>query len=204
MAKGDHLFARFDSFSAVEHYKKALKEELRVLPEAKLKGTNIDDWIKFYVDKFRVNIPKLSRDAIEGDMTDVQLNARHFRDRFYFDDREAFIPTPGTQIKFTVPYEGDEAAFECSGNKIYASFPSAEVRSNALVFTCQMIDHDADKINNNFDKDLNAVEGHLRDLEGNFREFNDSIEATVRQMLEERLEKFKKDHELASKLKYPL
>lgn len=202
---GERLFGEFDSYSAIEHQKKQLKEDLRKISEPELKGTDIEGWVQHFKDKYEVTVPTLDRSGIEGDVQDVQLNARHFRSQFHFDDGDSgFIPTPGTEVRFYVPFTGDAEVFRCSGNTMYATFPSAHVGEGRLSFSYQTVDHDANTINANFERDLNTIEGHLRGLETAFRELNQAIEPMVRQELSTRLAKFMKDAELASSLKYPL
>jgi hypothetical protein len=201
----DRLFSKFDSYSAIEHLKKNLSEKLQNMSEPELRGTSIDDWVKYFISKFSANIPKLVRQGIEGDYKDTQLNARHFNQRVFYNEMDDdFIPMTGTEVIFFVPFEGDAVFFDCSGNTLYASFPSAEVSPEKLTFRYQTIDQISETINTGFERDLSKIEEHLRSLDGLFSDFNKSIEPTVKQLLSKRIEKFKRDEELMSKLKYPL
>jgi hypothetical protein len=70
--------------------------------------------------------------------------------------------------------------------------------------TYQFTDPNPDQVNNKFEQDLNTIEKHLKSMESAFSTWNNQIENIVREILEERLQKFEKDKQLAGKLKYPI
>lgn len=199
------LFKKFDALSAVDHYKKKLIEEITNLSEQELRGTTSEHWEQFFQNKYEFNVPSLDRSKIETELLDTKLDAsRYGGDRYYFrdDGREHLID--GIEIKLFIPYTGDKDLFDCSGNSIYHSTPDAEIQSNQLVLVYRYTEHNSEKINSDTQKDVNFIEGFLNGLVTQFAEYNKSITSIVRQHLEKRIEKLKKDEELKAKLTFPL
>jgi hypothetical protein len=203
-SREEHLFASFDSSSIIQNAMLGLNSDLINLKEHEIKGTSVNEWIKFFSEKYSIRVPSLLENEIQGDVQDVLLDARQFPSSFHLGQVDGFAPVAGTEIKFYVPFHGEPLLFRCRGNTIYASFPMAEVLESQIIFSYRVIAHDVEKINKTFDNDLRTVSSHLKSLEEQFSVFNKSIDPSVQAKLSERFEKLKKDEDLGSKLKFPL
>lgn len=202
--KGKYLFHKFDGHSLQEHMKKKLKDAIANLSELQVKGTNLDDWIIYFEQEFKIDVPKLDRDGVSMDVNDEKLDARQFRSRFAFRDENRPIMVDGNVFHLHIPFQGDPELFNCSGNRIMHNSVYADIADGELVLTYEDVDHDVDKINSSMEKDISFIEGFLNELRSYFTEYNNSIKGQVSSHLAQRIEKFKKDDELKSKLKFPL
>lgn len=199
-----YLFHDFDGHSLQEHTKQNLKKAISDLREAELKGTSLEDWIKFYEQEYSLDVPVINREGITYQSNEVKLDARNFHSRIHYGYSDEPVLVNGNSFVFHIPFTGDPELFKCSGNKIMHNSIHAQILTNELLISYTLIDHDADKLNQSVEKDIGMIEGFLRDLTGQFAQFNGSISGIVQSNLEQRLEKFKKDEELKSKLKFPM
>lgn len=198
------LFERFDSFAAIEHYKKLLIEEVQNLREQEIKGTTSEHWVAYFQNKFELDVPKIDRANIESELFDTKLDARNFGERYYIRDHSKEVLIDGIELKLYIPYQGNRELFECSGNSLMHSSPKAEIQHNQLVLTYRYTDHNPERINTDTKKDVDYIEGFLKNLTNQFATYNNSIPGIVQQYLNDRIEKLKKDEELKSKLAFPL
>lgn len=199
-----YLFHDFDAHSIQETHRQKLRQEISNLSEDQLRGTSLDEWIKFFEDKYGLDVPVIDRENVYIDVRDTKLDARKFQERIYFMDGNRPVIVDGNQVIVHVPYTGDKDLFRCSGNRVYHNSVNAEIKATEIVITQEHIEQNADKVNSQVEKDISFIEGFLSEMRNLFTEFNRSIRGIVEERLSQRLEKFKKDEEMKSKLKFPI
>lgn len=199
------LFHKFDSHSAIEHYKSKLILELTNLTEPELKGTSIAGWIEFFRQKFSLQTPIILHDQIYFEMEDVKVDASKFYNRYARDPyNNDPVMVDGNTFTLTIPFEGNKDLFFCSGNRIYHRSIKAKIVGDNLILKYDYISEDSEKINSDSKNDIKYIEELLECMRSAFENYNSSIAGIVQQYLNERIEKFKKDEELKSKLAFPL
>ncbi|NUN04484.1 MAG: hypothetical protein HUU57_01870 [Bdellovibrio sp.] len=199
-----YLFHDFDGHSVQEAHRQKLKEEISNLSEDQLRGTSLDEWIKFFEDKYGLDVPVIDRENVYIDIRDTKLDARKFRERIHFMDGNRAVMVDGNQVVVHIPYTGDKDLFRCSGNRVYHNSVNAQITATEVLITQEHIEQDAEKINSQAEKDISFIEGFLSEMRNLFGEFNRSIRGMVEERLSQRLEKFRKDEEMKSKLKFPI
>ena len=140
---------------------------------------------------------------IQASQEETQVDVSHDPRRFIFDRSRPFY-LPGTTVSFHVPFDGDSELFGAQPSSFTSCPPQADVRDGELVFSFKRLDHDAQVVKAEFERQLAAVRQYLSWVQNDVAPFNESLRAKAKQRIEHRREKLLKDQGMVSQLGYPL
>lgn len=199
----NYLFSKYDWFSVDRHQRHQLTKEVAGLDGDRLLNTSIDDLCRYFEEKYRVNVPVLRRDDIVADQRETQIDVSHDQMRFIRDRSLPFM-VPGTMVEVTVPFEGDEAAFNIQPTTWSSSPPYGEVRNGALILRIEGTNLDADGVRAQIDRNLDEIESHLKTLRTNADGLNSQLASVAREAIEQRRKKLLADRNLVSGLGFKM
>lgn len=187
------LFAKYDASAALDAQQRRLVDELdRHDPDAVMTA-NPDELTDYFVEKFRVDVPRLREEDIEVSQSDSQFDARRDSNRVVFD-RSRPIYIPGTEYTFHVPYSGETPLFYTRASTYTMNPPRAVVTESEVQFRYLVAQgSDSTGIKGEFERELGRVREHLSWLENQFGPFNDGLREQVRQRLDQRRAKLVAD-----------
>ena len=85
MARDDHLFSKYDWFSFEDSQLKKLEDEIAGRDENRLLNTSVEDLCKYFVEKYRIDVPVLNMDEITVDRRETQINVSRDPHRIIID-----------------------------------------------------------------------------------------------------------------------
>jgi len=125
------------------------------------------------------------------------------RGRDIYDRNRPFHIT-GTEVMFYIPFEGDEALLNCVASMRTFNPPAGDVVGRELVLRFTRLDHDADAIKAECEREVEKIKQCVGWIAIDVRPFNDSLEQEIRTAIDKRREKLLADRKLVSSLGYDL
>jgi hypothetical protein len=203
MARPNHLFYTFDLRNGLESSSQKLAAEIAAVPSNKLLNLTPDDLADQFFERFHIEVPVIRDADIQVSQNEVQVDVSHDPMRAVFDRSRPFY-VAGTSVTFHVPFDGEAKMFGAKPSTFSMRLPVAEVRGQELVFTFERLDHDAEAVKRDFERELGEVKEWIEWVRNDVKQFNDSLRIKAKQIIERRREKVLKDQGLASQLGFPL
>jgi hypothetical protein len=161
---------------------------------------SFDDLTNHLMDKFHVEPISLLKDEIHiGDSGDTTVDMSQ---DFRYTTRATHVPA--TFAEFVIPFNGDAIIFRLRPSTTNFNFPHARVIDQALHLRYTSVEHNSAAMRSGFDNDLKNIEEHLQWGVGEIQNYNQRLEETIRQRLNQRKEKFLKDRGLVEALGFPI
>lgn len=187
------LFSQFDGSAVLRGQVEKAATEVQSLPEDRLLNTEIDSLARYFVDKYRVEVPTL-------DLNNV-VASEHEREVEVFDGySRGSVLVRGTAFDFEIPFTGDAEVFRMTPNSYDSGPPQAEIRGSVVCFSVEGRELTEDAIKQQFERTRNSIQKYLewhRDL---WRTQDQQIETAVRSAIEQRRERLLKQKALAAGL----
>jgi hypothetical protein len=153
------------------------------------------------VVRFRLRVPLLKRTGIvqlPTEEIDVNVSG-DFRRPFLDSTRPHYIK--GTALQIAVPFVGEATLFKYGVSPLNGPIPG-EIRENALVLSYLGERPNSAAVRQEFENTLDRVEKMLEMVRGPAEEWNRSLPALLRDLLEQRRSKI--DHDQGLSLGYPV
>ena len=166
MGRDDCLFSKVQWFFFEGNQRKELTEEVNDWDENQLLNTSVEDFCRYFVDKYRIDIPVLNRDGIVVDQHETRIDVSKDRSRAIRDRSQPFY-IPGTEIEITVPFTGDSLAFTITPTIYSLNPPSGNIRDDTLIFFITGVDLETDKVRDEINSTLKRVDSYLTNLRTN-------------------------------------
>ena len=130
LAEPSLLFSKIDSFAAQRREMELIQEEIQGIGGNRLLNTPIDDLVEYFQQKYRIDVPTLQEDRIETEVHEVDFDVSRDAGR---DSRGRPILVRGSEISYTVPFQGDETIFN-----VRRPYPTDCVRAGSvrLIMRC--------------------------------------------------------------------
>lgn len=184
----------------------ALAKEIDALPPANVTGSDIEQLIQYFIDKYTISVPTLDEARIEIDHRETKIDVSRDPQRIAFHinpGKPAYVT--GTSYTYHVPFsDGDSALFSLRSSTYSSNFPAAVVGENELRFTYEDPGHDANRVSNEFANDLKSTKEFLARLDTDVQQYNQQLPTAARNRLTERRAKLTKDQAIVQTLGYPL
>src|SRR2546425_11235260 len=97
MSEGELLFVKHDSLAAQGNQPRALAEAIETYDHDTILTANIDELVDYFVEKYRIDVPRLLEDEITLAQEDTRFDARLDPNRIVFDPSRPFW-IPGTRL----------------------------------------------------------------------------------------------------------
>ena len=203
MARDDHLFSKYDWFSFQDSQLKKLEDEIAGWDENRLLNTSVEDLCKYFVKKYRIDVPVLNMDEITVDRRETQINVSRDPHRIIID-RSRPVYVPGTEIEITVPFTGDFLAFTITPTVYSSSPPRGIVKDGTLTLFITGVDLEVDKVRSEIDQKVDHIDSYLTNLRTSAETLNSKLDSTARQCIKRRCEKLLADQNLVASLGFKL
>ena len=197
------LFHRFELRAALRERDTKLTQSVATVSASEILSRPPDHLAEELCDTFRIDPPVLRESDIQASQEETQVDVSHDARRFILD-RSGPFHVPGTTVSFHVPFDGDPELFGARPSSFTSSPPHADVRDGELVFSFEGVDHDAEAVKAEFERELAAVRQYLSWLLNDVVPFNESLRANAKERIERRRQKLLKDQGMVSQLGYPL
>jgi hypothetical protein len=136
------------------------------------------------VSKYALEAPTLRRDeiAVAGE-SEVDIDASRDPTRLVFD-RSTPAYVKGAEITIAVPFDGSPSLFHYRPSTFKMSgTPSARVSEGELLLTYRVLDHNKERLRNDYEGDLRSIEEYLgwirQDVDAYVRELRPNVENLV-------------------------
>lgn len=204
MAREDYLFNSTPASNLSDHQRSQMLREIEGMDSDRLLNTNTEDFIKYLLEKYRIDIPILNEAAAEADQKEVRRDISGDPRRMgHYLDRGPVIAT-GTEVVIDVPFSGDAAMFSIQPQTFYSVPPLGEISNQAIKFRCWGTNMQPESVRAQFDQWLIEIKQYLTWLEESFRGFNDNLVHSARSTIQRRREKLLADRNLVGGLGIPL
>ncbi len=196
------LFSRRDWFDVERNQKKLLEEEVASMDGNRLLNTSVDDLCTYFVGKYSIdNVPTLRIEEIVVDQRETQIDvSRDPMRNVSARSRPAYVT--GTEIEYSMPFEGDRNVFEVRPTKYTWNPPRGHIVDGELRIYIRGIDLAPDAVKREFEKTLGLIEQYLQTLRANTSNLNSQIPSIAHNSVENRRQKLLADRNLVSSLGY--
>lgn len=200
MARGEHLFSKYDLRSVLDNQGRKMVEEIDGIPGERLLATSPTAWGEYFEEKYRLGVPRLKRDEITVDQTEDEVDVSQDSNRF-IRDRSRPFHLKGTCFSFFVPFDGESQFFHCQPSTYTSAPPTGKVQGNELTMSyVELKDADPVAIRAKFDREIGDVQGYLEWIEKDVAPFNASVKAEAVRRIENRRTKLLKDQSVVGGL----
>lgn len=197
------LFCKVDWYSVSSHQQKLIEDEIGAYQAEKLLNTSDSALEDYFLQKYRIDVPVLDRDAIVVDQRETQIDVSRDPHR-YIRDRSRSYFVSGTLVEVEVPFTGDEALFYVQPTSFTLNPPSGIIKGSSLFFAIQGTTLEATRVKSDIERLLAEVEQNLSNLRPSATEFNEAISGWVRTKVTARKQKLLADRNLVADLGYAL
>ena len=189
----DYLFSDGDAANAMASQVSSACDEVSKLPEKRILETESDALVRYFIEKYDVEIPVLIRDGI--------VATHHERPIEVYSqwDRE-MRSVPGEAYDFEVPFKGDADIFKLRPNSFDLSPPRAVVRQQLLTFTIADRQLAPEGVKDELDARLASIEKYLESHRRQWAGFNRYLSSSVVAEMDSRRKKFLEQKDKASTL----
>ncbi|MYD79498.1 MAG: hypothetical protein F4X44_02665 [Gammaproteobacteria bacterium] len=201
----NNLFSRVDWHSVKEQQRHTLQSEIDKIDGNQLLNTSIDDLCKYFEEKFRIDVPVLIKDQIVADQQETQIEVSISIDRMpQFENPNRTNRVAGTLVEVTIPFHGDEEAFNIRPATYTFSPPAAEIRASTLIIGIKGNNLDPLAVRSKIDDTIGTIEQYLDWLSNDVETFNNQILSIATERIDRRRQKLLADQNLVASLGFPL
>ena len=197
------LFNNNDIHTFKELLKRQLTEEIDEIEANRLLNTAVDPLLKYFADKYRMEVPILEEDKITTDQDEEQMDVssdplRLIRNR----SRPHYISA--SRVDFFIPFVGKPGLFQVQPSTFTLNPPEAEIRGQEIVIGFVAPQHDTSRLRADFEARLSTIRQYLQSLKTDADRFNPEIEALARQRIVSRRDRIQQERGVASSLGFPM
>lgn len=187
-----------------EHRKLELKREVEKLDSNYILTISEEDFCQYLITKYSLRPPEIHEDKIYVyDQKEVDVDVSKDPMRAIFDRSKPFY-IKGVQVTVAVPFEGDGELFQYQPSTFTFNPPRGEIRGQEIHLIYTAVDHDAEKLKQMYQRDLNEIKRYLEWVNRDVSNFNKELESFVRQFVAQGKKKLLDDIGLVSSLGIPI
>ncbi|MBF0208933.1 MAG: hypothetical protein HQK53_18890 [Oligoflexia bacterium] len=203
MRNRDYLFNDYDLRSVIEAQETATYSEIDSMDGNRLLNTDPDDLVKYFTEKFKLDVPIIQEDKIYVDQNEEQVDVSQDWQRGIFDRSKPFYIS-GTKISFCIPFTGDIDLLKSQPSSHFMNPIQAIIKNSEIICEYTATDHNPDPIKSQFDQKLTQIKTTLQGVSNAAVEFNSRLLDLVKQHIESRKQKLLKDQGLVASLGFPM
>ena len=191
------FFRKGDLRDFLEYKKLELKKEVERYDSNYILNVSEEDFCQYLVSKYSLKPPKIYEDKIyvySQKEVDVDVSRDSMRPIF----------VKGVQIIIAVPFEGDGELFQYRPSGFTFNPPRGEVVGKEIHLIYEMVEHNAERLKQECQQELNEIKEYLEWVERDVNAFNGSLDQFVRQLISQRKKKLLDDLRLVSSLGIPI
>lgn len=203
MLRVNYLFSDGDLWDFLENRKRELLREIQNTNSDYLLNVNLADFYNYLTQKYSLDAPVLDEDGITVDQNEINIDVSQYPNRFIPDRRRPHY-IRGTQLTYFVPFNGDQVLFKYKPSTFTYAPPQAIVKENELHVLIDGVNQDAEKVKQEFNRELNEIKKWAGWVEKDVKQFNENLVKQVEKEVQKRREKILKDKNLVVDLGFPL
>jgi hypothetical protein len=201
MARSNRLFGPLDSFSVQGDRKERLQREIAAYNADKLLNTNVDDLVKYFAEKFAVEVPILLEEELSADHQESQRDVSGDPRRMAYhlgDGRPVYVT--GTEITVELPFTGEPDLFHVQPSTYSTMPPEGVLHNNSIIFKIWGDNLQSQEVQSTIQRWITDVKQWLQWHTSTFSGFNAALEREARQAIEQRRAKLLRDQNLVAGL----
>jgi hypothetical protein len=156
MPKSDYLFAGADWYSVEQHQKETMAKDIQEMDGNPLLNTAPEDLVRYFADKYRIDVPTLLDESISADQREVQVDVSRDPMRF-IRDRSRPFHIAGTAVELHVSFTGEAEVFQIRPTTFSLNPPRARVANNVLILTVEGVDLSTDRVRDEINRALAQI-----------------------------------------------
>jgi hypothetical protein len=162
------LFSREDFPSVLQARADDMLTEIRRYRADELLNTGAERLLSYFYDKYAIDLPVLYEE---------NSSIRHYEEFFELKGNPSKQPDAllGTSYQITVPFTGDARIFNSRPSENISHPPTARIRTEALIFSYDQINHDSTALAISYKQDIAKVKQYLDRLAEEVDGFNSQI-----------------------------
>ncbi len=190
------LFSKSETSTAFRAHTEKLLNEIKSFSDEKILGADIDEWVGYYFDKYKIHPLSLFMDNIEESLSKTIIEKNNpWGDRF--ESKTHHID--GCKISFTIPFDGDSnLLFLRPSEFYYTTFPVDSIKESkdssygSIIFSLEYTKQELQgKESKNFllEEFSNKFKYYLETIDrinNDVNQFNESLSNTIKISLEKR------------------
>ncbi len=206
----NYLFADFDLADSLRAKQSSIQEQVDSINKDQFLATPYDDLIEYIVNRNTIDPITLYEDKIvASEPSECQVDVSGDPRRFIRDtSRPCYVP--GHEISIEIPFSGDHNLLRAKTSTWSSVFPTGQIRQGrdgigkiVMVFR-QPHDADPNQIKSSFESNLKTIKQYLGWSKTQVDAYNQSLPMLVKQAIDFRREKLKKQNSLCDILGIPL
>ena len=206
----DYLFADFDLADSLRAKQTSIQEQVDSINKDQFLATPYDDLIDYVVSQNTIDPITLYEDRISAsEPSECQIDVSGDPRRYFRDTgRPCYIA--GHEISIEIPFSGDNNLLRAKTSTWSSVFPTGQIRQGrdgigeiVMVFH-QPHDSDPNQIKSSFDSNLKTIKDYLSWSKTQVVAFNQSLPQLIKQAVDFRKEKLKKQNSLCDVLGIPM
>lgn len=197
------LFSEGDLYGTLQNHEKKITEDVERYDGNKLLNTPVEDLVRYFEEKFRLEPLAILEDQISTDQQETKLDISQDRDAFFMY-QDGTREVPATAVSFFLPFTGDPQLFRLRPNSFSLSSPRAKIQGNDLVFTFVSRDSNGESIKTAFDRQLREVKQYISSSCSNVTAFNGSIRSIAQGAIESRRQRLLRAANTQASLGFPM
>lgn len=206
----NYLFADFDLADSLRAKQSSIQEQVDSINKDQFLAIPYDDLIEFVVNQNTIEPVTLYEDRIvASEPSECQVDVSGDPQRFIIDTSRPFY-IAGHEIFVEIPFSGDHNLLRTKTSTWSTVFPTGEIRQNrdgtgkiVMIFR-QPYDADPAQIKSSIERNLNTIKEYVGWSKSQVDAYNQSLPNIVKQAVNFRREKLKKQNSIADILGIPL
>lgn len=188
----------------LEQRKLELRKEVESYASHYILNVSEEDFCQYLISEYSLGAPIIHEDKIYVyDQGEVAIDVSKDSMRLIFDRSQPFY-VKGVKVTITVPFKGDEEVFQYRPSTFTLNPPRGEIIGHEIHLIYEAVEHDAEKLKQMYQRDLNEIKKYLEWVRQDVESFNNSLEAFVRQLVSQRKKKLLDNIGLVSSLGIPV
>lgn len=185
----------------MEHQRHQLQTEIVGIPEQRLLNTSIEDLVRYFVEKYQLEVPILDVEHAVADQREEMIRVSGFR---YGLERDETHLVRGTLVTLEIPFTGDAVIFQIRPSSRDSAPPVAEIRDQVVLLEQSGTALNAEQVQAEFDRTIADINRYLDWHRKDATEFNGNLPVLARQAIEQRRGKLLANQNLVSGLRFKL
>jgi|GEM_PF-6185365 len=197
----DYLFAKFDLADSLKAKQSSIQEQVDSINKDQFLATPYDDLIDLVVNQITIEPITLYEDKIfTSEPSECKVDVS--------GDPRSYVA--GHEISIEIPFTGDYNLLRAKTSTWSSVFPTGQIKQGRdgvgkiIIIFRQPHDSDPNQIKSSFESNLNTIKDYLSWSKTQVEAFNQSLSQLVKQAVDFRREKLKKQNSLCDVLGIPL